>query len=289
MSSLSATINQVLTFSTVDGPGNRLVVFFQGCNLACHNCHNPYTIGTCNHCGDCIASCPSDALSLSTQGKIQWSAKDCTQCDTCLDVCPISASPKTQELSVSALSQIVRDNLPFISGITLSGGEATRQLPFIHAFLSDLRAAPDTQNLSCLLDTNGMLGQVAWQRLSPLIDGVMLDIKAWDSDCHKRITGRSNDKVKSTLQYVAQEGKLAELRFLVIPEVTDFDPLPTALIAVLQGLPKDTPIRINGFQHHGVKGIARQWRTATAGDIGKLAAQMQDVGLHNIRTPAFFD
>lgn len=37
-------IRQILPFSAVDGPGNRAVVFFQGCNLRCLTCHNPETI-----------------------------------------------------------------------------------------------------------------------------------------------------------------------------------------------------------------------------------------------------
>jgi pyruvate-formate lyase-activating enzyme len=34
----------VVRFSWVDGPGNRFVVFLQGCNLNCLACHNPQTI-----------------------------------------------------------------------------------------------------------------------------------------------------------------------------------------------------------------------------------------------------
>jgi pyruvate-formate lyase-activating enzyme len=37
-------INKIINFSCVDGPGNRLVVFFQGCNFNCIYCHNPETI-----------------------------------------------------------------------------------------------------------------------------------------------------------------------------------------------------------------------------------------------------
>jgi pyruvate formate lyase activating enzyme len=37
-------VADVVRFSWVDGPGNRFVVFLQGCNLDCLACHNPHTI-----------------------------------------------------------------------------------------------------------------------------------------------------------------------------------------------------------------------------------------------------
>ena len=37
-------VASTIAFSNVDGPGNRFVVFLQGCNFDCVACHNPQTI-----------------------------------------------------------------------------------------------------------------------------------------------------------------------------------------------------------------------------------------------------
>ncbi|MGY6217766.1 radical SAM protein [Methylolobus aquaticus] len=40
---MQGRINQLLSFSTFDGPGTRAVVFMQGCPVGCLFCHNPET------------------------------------------------------------------------------------------------------------------------------------------------------------------------------------------------------------------------------------------------------
>uniref|UniRef100_UPI002430AAB0 4Fe-4S cluster-binding domain-containing protein n=1 Tax=Photobacterium iliopiscarium TaxID=56192 RepID=UPI002430AAB0 len=95
---ISATVSKILNYSCVDGPGNRMVLFLQGCNYRCKNCHNPQTIDMCNQCGDCVPSCPTQSLQLITQNNkpfVVWNMATCTECDTCLTTCNKQSTPKT--------------------------------------------------------------------------------------------------------------------------------------------------------------------------------------------------
>ena len=288
MNSKQAVVNKILTFSCVDGPGNRLVIFFHGCNFQCQACHNPYTMSLCNHCGDCIEVCPDAALSLGEDGKVQWHRDLCTHCDKCLDICPISASPMTTGYSATDLIEIIRENQPFISGITFSGGEATVQLPFLINLLKQLRSDPGLSQLNCLLDTNGSLGSEGWFRLLPYLDGVMLDLKSWHSDRHKLLTGASNSKVKNSLELLAAANKLVEVRLLLIPEQTDYEDYLVALCETLRDLPEETTVRINGFHHHGVRGIAKAWPNATRDQVESFAQQLQSQGINKLALPSVY-
>ena len=40
---IKGRIHSIETMGLVDGPGIRVVVFFQGCALRCEYCHNPDT------------------------------------------------------------------------------------------------------------------------------------------------------------------------------------------------------------------------------------------------------
>ena len=207
-----APINRIIPFSNVDGPGNRTSIFFQGCTFQCLFCHNPETIHLCCHCGECVHHCPVKALKI-VEDRVIWSAKTCVQCDTCLHVCPHSASPRVRWMTVEEVYQELQRSLPYIDGITTSGGECTLYPDFLRELFSLVRPL----GITCLIDSNGSLDFQAHPDLLAVCDGVMLDVKAWQEDWSWTLLSHSREIVLQNLRYLLKEGKLQEVRTLIFP------------------------------------------------------------------------
>ncbi|WP_235712487.1 radical SAM protein, partial [Aeromonas caviae] len=204
-------------------------------------------------------------------------------------VCPRHASPKTRQMSVAEVLALLRRYSPLLTGITVSGGEATTQLPFVIALFTAIKAAPDLARLTCLLDSNGSLGETGWQRLLPVLDGAMIDLKGWHEPVHLALTGRGRERVLVSLQLLAQAGKLAEVRLLMVPGRSDFldatGALEEALTTFLLSL-GPVPIRLNSFRHHGVRGEALSWPEAGSADLTVLANALKAKGFGSVMLPA---
>ncbi|WP_297481738.1 YjjW family glycine radical enzyme activase [uncultured Photobacterium sp.] len=288
---ISATVSKILNYSCVDGPGNRMVLFLQGCNYRCKNCHNPQTIDMCNQCGDCIPSCPTQSLQLTTQNNkpfVVWNMPTCTECDACLIACNRQSTPKTHQLTIADTLALIRDNVFFINGITVTGGEATLQLPYIIALFKAIKFDPSLQHLSCMIDSNGSLSITGWQSVSPYLDGAMIDLKAWNNTTHRWLTGRDNDRVLASICWLSQHQKLYEIRLLQIPDVTDYELYIDDVAGYLATLGNDVRIKLNAFQHHGVTGESLNWTTCNQTDIETLATQLTERNVTNLILPTVY-
>ncbi len=213
---MNALVNKIIPFSSVDGPGNRTAIFLQGCNFNCQYCHNPETIKVCVHCGACLEYCPAGAL-YREGGKVHYDHTKCVFCDECFKHCPHTSSPRIRLMEPRDVMREVGCNMPFIRGITVSGGECTQQADFLYELLSLAKA----KGLDTLLDSNGSYDFSQDEKLLSVTDGVMLDIKAWDAQEHLHVTGCSNDMVLKNLQYLVQTGKLEEVRTVIVPGLFD--------------------------------------------------------------------
>lgn len=209
-------INKIIPFSSVDGPGNRTSVFFQGCNFNCLYCHNPETIKKCIGCGICVKACPYYALSM-VNNQVIWEKKLCQNCDECLKVCPNNSSPKSVWMSVDEVLERIEKIKVFISGITVSGGECTLQIDFLTALFKEVKKL----GLTVFVDTNGSTPLWKHKQFVDVMDMSMIDLKSYDSKEHLMLTGMDNKIVIENIKYLTSINKLYEVRTVIVPKVLD--------------------------------------------------------------------
>lgn len=213
---IKAPVNKIIPFSSVDGPGNRLALFLQGCSFDCLYCHNPETINKCINCGCCVNVCKNNALSIENN-KIKFYEVNCIQCGECIRACQNNSDPRVRYLSVDDVLKEIKKVQAFISGVTVSGGECTLYIDFLIELGKKIRDL----GLTFFIDTNGSVPLWDKKELIGVIDSVMLDVKAYDRDEHIMLTGTDNDNVQKNLDFLIKSNKLYEVRTVVVPNVLD--------------------------------------------------------------------
>lgn len=231
-----ALVADVVDASCVDGPGNRYVVFLQGCTFNCVACHNPHTIG-------------------------------------------VGPSAGAAWRDVAELHREIAERAPFLSGVTVSGGEATMQWGAVHDLFGRLAADPATAHLTRLVDSNGDAPPEVWEVLATSMDGTMVDLKALDPEVHRSLTGRPNDRVLASIRQLAALDRLTEVRLLVVPGMNDTPEQLAATAAWLGELDPVPPVIVQGFRHAGTRPVAHRLREATAADVERAAASLVAEGL----------
>ncbi len=203
-----------------DGPGNRLVYHLQGCNMACRWCANPEGIPD----QPPLMAVKSPLLDVvCPHGAVKGGVLDRTLCRTCKGrecvtvhkndglVCRGIAVP------VETLAEEAgRSRGMFFDGggVTLTGGEPTRQYDGVKALLARLKA----EGIDTAMETNGTHPDLP--ALFPLIDTLMMDFKHPDSGVHKAFTGVGNEMIRQNVRRAAQSHPRVQLR---VPMVNGFN------------------------------------------------------------------
>jgi pyruvate formate lyase activating enzyme len=134
---------------------------------------------------------------------------------------PVTIARATEEL------RKYREGLRAMAGgFTLSGGEALMQ----DRFAVKLFAAARAMKVHTALDTNGYYGEKLTDAELETIDLVLLDLKAWDPERHRRLTGMEVGPTLRFARRLAERRRPVWVRFVLVPGWTD-EPDEVARIA----------------------------------------------------------
>ena len=208
--------------SVHDGPGLRTVIFFKGCNLDCFWCHNPESKSPypqiaffrekCISCRACNAACPHPQA--------------CTACGACTEVCPTEARKRYGEpFSEEKLLDVILADAPYYAasggGVTFSGGECMLYPETVARLARRCRE----NGVSVAVDTAGNVPFSSFEAVMQDVDLFLYDVKALDSDLHRRGTGADNRRILDNLDRLLQANANVLVRVPCIPDFNDGEEL----------------------------------------------------------------
>jgi pyruvate formate lyase activating enzyme len=245
----SGRIFDIQRFSIHDGPGIRTTVFLKGCPLRCLWCGNPESISRepllsylpekCIACGDCLTACRPGALAAGAGGRTVLDRGRCTRCGDCPPHCdPKALEMVGREASVEdVLGVVLRDREYYAEsggGLTLSGGEPLGQPEFAEALLN----AAKVEGLHCCVETSGHASGSDVERLAPLVDLWLYDIKETDPRRHAEFTGVWTTQILANLERLHAAGAKILLRCPMIPQHNARQEHLDGIVALARRLPK---------------------------------------------------
>lgn len=102
-------------------------------------------------------------------------------------------------------------------GFTISGGEPLMQ----DRFVVKLFTAAKAMGIHTALDSNGYLGERLSDAEFDVVDLVLLDLKAWDDERHKHLTGREPGPTREFARRLAARRRPVWVRYVLVPGLTD--------------------------------------------------------------------
>jgi len=191
-------IFDVKKYAIHDGPGIRTTVFFKGCPLSCEWCHNPESIN------------PEPERSPDYRSPFRLAPYE----EDDLEVIGEAAT------AAAVFDEIIKDRVFYEEsggGVTFSGGEPLAQPDFLESLLQKCRE----EKLHAAVDTSGFAPKDTLKKIADLVDLFLFDLKLIDDGLHEQYTGVGNQRILENLDFLLDGGQEVELRFPLIPGVTD--------------------------------------------------------------------
>lgn len=255
-----ALIFDIKRFAINDGPGIRTTLFMKGCPLRCVWCHNPegispkpvklYTKKKCIGCQSCVDICPQHNLTLTADGIKE--VGNCLLCGKCTDECPTLALQMAgKEWEMDKLMEIVEKERKVMEdsegGVTVCGGEPLMHSDYLIALLTELKG----RGIHRTVDTTLFASEQTVERVMPLADLFLVDLKHMDCEKHKFYTGVPNEQILSNIRLISAAGARFWIRIPLIVGVNADDDNLKASADFLASLP-NAPECVNLLVYHDV-------------------------------------
>ncbi len=293
----SGLVFNIQKYSIQDGPGIRTTVFLKGCPLFCAWCHNPEGIqprreivvveSRCVVCGDCRRACPFP-VSIGGEGVLPARNPECILCGACVDACSTGARQMIgRTMTVpEVMNEILKDRVFYEDsggGVTFSGGEPLMQPQFLRALLEACRV----QGVHAVLDTTGFGVREHLLSAAGLAGLVLYDLKAFDEERHRKLTGVSNRGILENLKALDQVHRNIWIRLPVVPGFNDDLENLRQIAGFVAGLRHVTRVNLLPFHRtalhkferlglaHSLDGV----ETPSAELMERAAKTFEDVGL----------
>ena len=174
----------------------------------------------CMHCYKCVEKCEHKAICIE-EGCLVRIEDKCELCGVCLDWCLTGSREFVgDEYNISKLvKEIEKDSIFYEEsggGVTLSGGEVMCQ---DMDYICELAEKLHNKGIDIAIDTCGYAPKENFERIVPLADRFLFDIKLVDNELHKKFTDKSNDLILENLKYLNSVGANINIRIPLIEGV----------------------------------------------------------------------
>ena len=151
-------------------------------------------------------------------------------------------------------------------------------------FLTELFRLAKKDGLGTLIDSNGMVPFENYPELMEVADGVMLDIKAFEAEEHKKVTGYTNEMVLQNAVYLAKTSKLYEVRAVIVPDLYDTEKSVREIGDFLAPYLKinDIRVKIIAYRPMGVREEFSHFQVPSQEYLAHLGKIMEEKGFTHV-------
>jgi len=277
---------RLITSINLSRPENYLSIYQSGCNFSCRKCHSWYFSkvkdGAWYTPSDILEQCIAYEKIVShwepREQATAWHAHDtCRCCGSCVvhgeraSACPEILAPESILLSPQGYG-------PARNIAAFTGGDLTCRPQF---YGECARLIKTHTKLWLLVETNGY--GLTLQNLDHLkesgVDAFWLDIKAFDPEKHRWLTGCSNSHILKLPEEMIKKGFVLEVLSLYIPALVETDQL-VRIAQILERVDPEIPFTILAFfPEHQMK----DFRSPSVREMVDAYEKVRSIGLRNVR------